>query len=84
MKKIDKRAKKYLGVWDSILEWIESRISQKDELSTAEVKHIAEIQEKIQKSQGIILNPEDFECRSSVEILSDMIDRSRKKYKPKR
>jgi len=69
-----------MAVWDSILGWIELRLSQKDELSTTEVKHLAEIQEKIQKSSDQILGLETDKSKSSIEMLSDAIGRSREKY----
>jgi len=80
MKKNKDRSRKYLTIWDSILEWIEIRLSQKEELSTAEVKHLAEIQEKIQKSNDQILGNEILQGKSSIEKLAEMIDKSRKKY----
>jgi|GEM_PF-6681915 len=80
MKKNEERIKKYLAVWDAITSWIVLRLSQKEELSTAEVKHLAEIQEKIQKSSEVITGFKPEESKSSLEVLAKMIEMSRKKY----
>jgi hypothetical protein len=81
MMKGNDRSRKYLLVWDRILDWIEIRLSQKEELTTAEVKHLAEIQEKIQKSQDLLVCVEAEENKSSLEKLVDVIIKSRKKYR---
>lgn len=80
MNKNEDRIKKYLVVWDAITDWIVLRLSQKEELSTSEVKHLAEIQEKIQKSSEIIMEFKAEESKSSLEVLAKMIGISRKKY----
>lgn len=74
-----KKGKKYLSVWDSIHSWVEFRLSQKEELSTSEVKHLAEIQEKIQKN--IVDGDEHGEKKSSLELLAEAICKSRKKHR---
>lgn len=78
MKNIDDRKKKYLAVWEAIHEWTVFRLSQKEELSTSEVKHLAEIQEKLQKSSDAILGEVSNEPKSSLDKLVDVLNKSRK------
>lgn len=73
----EKNKKKYLQVWDEILEWLITRLGQKEELTTSEIKHLAEIQEKIQKNSGMIIETDESESESSFEGLIKVLNDNR-------
>lgn len=77
--KISAIKEKYLKVWVNILDWSLNRLNQNEELTTTEVKHLAEIQEKVQKSLELISSSGNKEQESTFNGLLNVLEASRTK-----